>query len=165
MGFFFPDRHFHLEMTCTKRHVTFVWALLECLLFTGLIFGWPWFLSTLRRNKYFLGVCNVTLPDEVQKFSEIENEKTVQIPAGYPGFDGQNTKPRKCRPRTTTTATTDGPSVYYDFMSNYTYFCDEQEEKLEVIHAVVFLVRNALVFPLGIFLDMYGTTRTRLLTM
>jgi competence protein ComGF len=41
-------------------------------------------------------------------------------------------------------------------MSNYTYFCDEQEEKLEVIHAVVFLVRNALVFPLGIFLDMYG---------
>jgi hypothetical protein len=54
------------------------------------------------------------------------------------------------------------PSVYYDFMSNYTYFCDEQEEKLEVIHAVVFLVRNALVFPLGIFLDMYGTTRTRL---
>jgi hypothetical protein len=50
-------------------------------------------------------------------------------------------------------------------INNYTYFCDEQEEKLEVIHAVVFLVRNALVFPLGIFLDMYGTTRTRLLTM
>ncbi|XP_063397408.1 equilibrative nucleobase transporter 1-like [Mytilus trossulus] len=159
-------RTIRIEMNCTKRHVTFIWALLECLLFTGLIFGWPWFLSTLRRNKYFLDLCNVTLPDDdVHKFHDGEGENALLKPGGIPDFDGQNAKPRKCRRRTTTVATTEFPGSYYDSMFNYTYFCDEQEEKLELIHAVVFLVRNALVFPVGIFLDMYGTTRTRLLTI
>lgn len=151
-------------MTCTKRHVTFVWALFECLLFTGLIFGWPWFLSTLRRNRYFLDLCNVTLPEE-QAFPESDSEDSLLKPGGIHDFDGSKQQKIRCRPRTTTPATTVNPLPYHDFMSNYTYFCDDQEEHLEIVYGMVYLIRNALVFPMGFFLDMYGTTRTRLLTM
>jgi hypothetical protein len=160
-----PDRHFHLEMTCTKRHVTFVWALLECLLFTGLIFGWPWFLSTLRRNKYFLGVCHlrgfVFCPSKPGYPAGICTVFSSSISLNFCTSSGNVTlqTPRKYLFLRNVDKNHGQPNI------NPVNRRHSNKEKLEVIHAVVFLVRNALVFPLGIFLDMYGTTRTRLLTM
>nr|KAG5708141.1 hypothetical protein BaRGS_002877 [Batillaria attramentaria] len=43
--------------------------------------------------------------------------------------------------------------------------CVEQREMLRVLFAVVGVLRDLLVLPIGAFFDKYGTTRTRLLTV
>ncbi|CAG5120757.1 unnamed protein product, partial [Candidula unifasciata] len=44
-------------------------------------------------------------------------------------------------------------------------YCLEQNEQLRLMFAVVIIIRDVLAFPLGIFYDKYGTTRTRLMTV
>lgn len=43
--------------------------------------------------------------------------------------------------------------------------CMEQRELLRLLFAVVVVLRDLFVLPLGAFFDKYGTTRTRLLTV
>nr|XP_022336589.1 solute carrier family 43 member 3-like isoform X2 [Crassostrea virginica]XP_022336590.1 solute carrier family 43 member 3-like isoform X2 [Crassostrea virginica] len=139
---------------CNKRHVTFVWATLECLFFTGVIFGWVWLTVTLRRDAYFLDLCNVTLPEDLS--SDSLPKEALQ--------EGSEPVRRKCRTTTTTEMTT--PEVEYFLPFNGTqYFCDEQEDRLDLLYGVIVIVRNLLVLPVGFFMDKYGTTRTRLLTV
>lgn len=138
---------------CSKRHVTFVWATLECLFFTGVIFGWVWLTVTLRRDAYFLDLCNVSLSEDISK--DLTKNEVLQD------------SPRKYRPKCRITTTTVAPwEVEYRLPFNGTqYFCDEQEDRLDLLYVVIIIVRNFLILPVGIFLDKYGTTRTRLLTV
>lgn len=139
---------------CNKRHVTFIWAAFECLFFSGVIFGWVWLTVTLRRDAYFLNLCNVTFPEDFLK-DQSQNE------------DLQNGS-RKRRPncRTTSTTTTVPPETEYLLPFNGTqYFCDEQEDRLDLLYGIVIIVRNLLILPVGVFMDKYGTTRTRLVTV
>lgn len=138
---------------CSKRHVTFVWATLECLFFTGVIFGWVWLTVTLRRDAYFLDLCNVSLSEDISR--DLTKNEVLKDSL------------RKDRPKCRTTTTTVAPGeVEYRLPFNGTqYFCDEQEDRLDLMYVVIIIVRNFLILPVGIFLDKYGTTRTRLLTV
>lgn len=138
---------------CSKRHVTFVWATLECLFFTGVIFGWVWLTVTLRRDAYFLDLCNVSLSEDISR--DLTKNEVLKDSL------------RKDRPKCRTTTTTMAPGeVEYRLPFNGTqYFCDEQEDRLDLMYVVIIILRNFLILPVGIFLDKYGTTRTRLLTV
>ncbi|KAK6191320.1 hypothetical protein SNE40_003042 [Patella caerulea] len=43
--------------------------------------------------------------------------------------------------------------------------CFEQTDQLRILFGIVFIIRDLMTLPLGIFFDKYGTTRTRLLTV
>ncbi|XP_048733549.2 equilibrative nucleobase transporter 1-like [Ostrea edulis] len=139
---------------CNKRHVTFIWAAFECLFFSGVIFGWVWLTVTLRRDAYFLNLCNVTFPEDFLK-DQSQNEDLQ---------DGSRKRRPNCR--TTSTTTTFPPETEYLLPFNGTqYFCDEQEDRLDLLYGIVIIVRNLLILPVGVFMDKYGTTRTRLVTV
>ncbi|XP_062590493.1 equilibrative nucleobase transporter 1-like isoform X1 [Saccostrea cucullata] len=141
---------------CNKRHVTFVWALLECLFFTGVIFGWVWLTVTLRRDAFFLDLCNVTFSEE-----DISNGQSLSETIQDSSRNGRRSN---CR---TTSTTTLAPQDFENRLpfNGTQYFCDEQEDRLNLLYDVIIIIRNVLILPVGIFLDKYGTTRSRLLTV
>lgn len=162
---------------CNKRHVSLVWALLECVFFTGLVFGWTWLSASLRRDGYFLDYCNVTSEtnldlalDErtLQPNSEPSNEINMDPLTNVESSRVRFKKPRKkkCRKKKIPTTTPEPRENIVRWKINDTqYFCDEQENSLELMSAIVLIIRNAMILPIGFFLDSYGTTRTRLISV
>ncbi|KAJ8312384.1 hypothetical protein KUTeg_009757 [Tegillarca granosa] len=161
---------------CNKRHVSLVWALLECVFFTGLVFGWTWLSASLRRDGYFLDYCNVTFDinfdltlDEGTLIPKPESPKELNpdLITNVENSRLQSNKQRKkkCRKKKISTTTKEPKENIAPWKTNDTqYFCDKQESQLELMNAIVLIIRNALILPIGFFLDSYGTTRTRLIT-
>ncbi|OWF36376.1 hypothetical protein KP79_PYT16165 [Mizuhopecten yessoensis] len=157
-----------------KRHLTLIWAIMECLFFTGIVFGWSWLSVTLRRDRYFLDLCNITLEDEVPEIipnTVLNTDMLTELDTPVIRTNINKNKPRrKCRPRKKHRTTTPPPEPMYELydpfpLNDSRYFCDEQEERLEMGNAIVMIIRHGLLLPLGIFLDAYGTTRTRLISV
>ena len=153
---------------CNKRNISLIWVVLECLFFTGIVFGWSWLTVALKKDRYFLDLCNVTFPNhEINLGSYVNPDPLSETEIEIKPIP--NTK-RKCRVRKKFQNTTPNPEINleqfyrYPFNESY-YFCDAQEERLELINAIIVIVRNIFVLPIGILFDVYGTTRTRLIAV
>ncbi|XP_067671820.1 equilibrative nucleobase transporter 1-like [Haliotis asinina] len=169
---------------CSKRACTLTWSVLECMFFAGVVLGWSWLMVVFRSDKYFLDLCNIT--DLNLGPREPENDiyqTTTKAPVRRKPCRTPTRRQRDVTEEvqvysayythlkhastvalydvTTVAANEDSEnSTRKDFIG-----CWEQNEQLKVLFALVIIIRDVLVFPIGIFFDKYGTTRTRLLTV
>ncbi|XP_048251805.1 equilibrative nucleobase transporter 1-like [Haliotis rufescens] len=169
---------------CSKRACTLTWSVLECVFFAGVVLGWSWLMVVFRSDKYFVDLCNITDldlgPGELLKGIY---QTTTKAPV----------RRKPCRkPNRRQRDVTEDVQVYSAYYTNLKHAstvavydvttvaaneeaenstrkdfigCWEQNEQLRVLFALVVIIRDVLVFPIGIFFDKYGTTRTRLLTV
>lgn len=167
----------------------FVWGLLECLLFSGVVFGWDWLIQILKYDGYFSSFCNGTnltevglstpsgglatlgalasartLPPSGSRDDDLPGTKvngTASAPYGV-YLDGILTTNGPARNGLNSPASTHSPYVRY--FGNYTD-CQEQEDQFAVIYCSMYCAMNSLTLLAGVFFDKYGTMRTRLVAV
>ena len=174
-----------MPFQCEKRSLTLVWSILECIFFSGILNGWIWLQQIFKEDNYFIGNCNVTgvasrtedvvsltVPESKPPIITLNNERWVCVyekvriiqPEGHiltsilPSTVGTPT-PQEVE---TITAVTVEDIVS---QNSTEVLCWEQDDNLELFISLAFIIRNILMLPLGIFLDRYGTGRTRILAM
>lgn len=155
---------------CAKRQVTLVWAVLECLFFTGIVCGWTWMAQILKYDGYFLDKCNITDISFMHTYTVGELTDTGPLLERKVDVKGPRRKcyPRKKKGNEKLLPLNDlkPPSDFLRQSFNLSdVFCDDQEDSFDLMINLVLLIRNVLALPFGIFLDIYGTTRTRLLAV
>ncbi|KAK3585370.1 hypothetical protein CHS0354_004645 [Potamilus streckersoni] len=162
-----------MPIRCSRKKVTLIWGLLECIFFSGLINGWFWMQQVLKSEEFFLDVCNTSLIRDLSDLFQKYDTHDVPFP---PRSDTSGvTYRRKCVYRRkdnneiitmlpTTTEVNFMTAVAHKINISEDIFCKEQDERLGLLQSVVIIARNVLALPVGIFLDHYGTTKTRLVS-
>ncbi|XP_059144273.1 equilibrative nucleobase transporter 1-like [Physella acuta] len=180
---------------CSKRLAALVWALLECMFFSSVVLGWTWLSIVLQKDGYFPEYCNATVtnvtslpvsttvkpkspcvsrrprtPNVSRKLDVSTTTRASDLPFGEHGISDLRidwdmlilsdtrilNRLKRAEPDANLT------SLSANDVIDLTGHC---REKLRVMFALVLIIRDLLTFPLGIFYDKYGTTRTRLLTV
>ncbi|XP_064612402.1 equilibrative nucleobase transporter 1-like [Liolophura sinensis] len=172
---------------CVKKYVMFVWGLLECLLFSGVVFGWDWLIQILKYDGYFSSFCNGTNLTEIGLSTPSVDLATlgalISARTQPPSDSKERNLPGKSVNGTVSALdgiyldgipTTNGPaqngspasphSPYVRYFGNYTD-CQEQEDQFAVIYCSMYFAMNSLTLLAGVFFDKYGTMRTRLVAV
>ena len=164
-----------MTIHCGKRALTLTWGILECVFFSGILNGWVWLKQILKDDFYFFENCNVSLStagpilDYNATFSTVHNGikwicmyKRVRIVIERVSLS----EPPVTIPTINFTyGTTEHSMSTTTAPSLSTAGCQEQDDSVELIISLVFIIRNILMLPFGIFLDRYGTSRTRIFAM
>jgi len=165
-----------MALPCGKRFITLSWCILECLFFSGLLNGWTTLHSILKEERYYLDSCNLTLfnalnsPDVTNSVERSHQDFGIDNPFTeiHEGVKARCVVTRVLKRMTLTeyerykkmrSRPSKKPVTVHDV------YCDEQDEKLEFVVSLVIIIRNILMLPLGVFLDRYGTSRTRIIAM
>ncbi|KAI0216844.1 Solute carrier family 43 member 3 [Lamellibrachia satsuma] len=157
-----------MSCRCTKAGVMCVLGLLECLCFSGLMFGWQAIATITARDHFFSHLCGSNSPAThaslvrhyvpVQNgtmFSILRNQKphTTRITEGqwdnHTGLVG-------------VTSSTSLPST--DLMTDGST-CPAQRIALWRVYAVAVSVSGLLSYPLGLAFDLCGTLKLRLVAI
>lgn len=163
-----------MGLPCGKRFITLLWCILECLFFSGLLNGWTNLQEILKEDKYYLDSCNSTLLQSLDHQNDAESFANLQKEYGPDNPFTHITDGVKYRCVFKKVLKTMTISEYNAYKKTHTkkppvqikdVYCDEQDEKLEFVVSLVIIIRNILMLPLGIFLDRYGTSRTRIIAM
>ena len=159
-----------MTIHCGKRALTLTWGILECVFFSGILNGWIWLRQILKDDFYFVENCNVTyttatpVPDH---FTDIDGQKwicmlkRVRIVVHQESSTEHVTTPAASAYPVSTINITNDTTEHS--LSNLG--CPEQDERVELIISLICIIRNILMLPFGIFLDRYGTSRTRIFAM
>lgn len=166
-----------MSLPCGKRSLTLVWCILECLFFSGILNGWTSLQEILKEEKYYLDHCNATLVAELNKVhthTDIGDALQENVGLDNPFITVHEGVRYKCVLRRVLKKMTVAEYEQYKKskikptrkpLHISDVYCDEQDEQLEFVVSLVIIIRNILMLPLGIFLDRYGTTQTRIIAM
>ena len=180
-----------MARVCTKQMWALSWAGLECLLFAGVVLGWPWFLHVFRTDRYFSRLCNNTNDTYLGIVGEPQMDSMYRTITARPKPPCRPRRPRKRETEYRETfslkkviqsrdvhdknsssldahlvrVVTNSSHVQSDDVTRNSIGCAEQSSQMYVLFALVLIIRDVLALPIGIFFDKYGTTRTRLLTV
>ena len=131
------------------------WAFLECLLFSGIIYGWGSLVFVLKDEGIYAYLCQMDLPvsntsnTSSLKHAELDRNGTTRRSLSLNGFATNN----------------DSITKQKDFTAGETRFCGLQEGKLALcftIASALFLVSGAL---LGHINYKYGTRISRIYSL
>ncbi|XP_045171505.2 equilibrative nucleobase transporter 1-like isoform X1 [Mercenaria mercenaria] len=162
---------FDMKIPCEKQTLTLMWCILECLFFSGYLNGWLWMQQILTEDGYYIEPCNISVSSTLIENERVNNmlkqpftmkhkgrtvkcvyKKVVKVVSvdEYARLENESAKREKDMNK-------GAPGNALD--------CSEQENKLEFVYVVVLIIRNIIMLPLGIFLDVYGSSRTRIIAM
>lgn len=168
-----------MTFPCSKKPVTLVFCILECLFISGLLNGWTWLQDVLQDEGYYKKSCNDTKlvslnlheTAGMMSFYREGSKETKDLPTHQKGKNCRYIRVKKI----VTLAEYDEMKEMEKkspIINNQTDpanvtapECSSETGDLELFMTVVVIIRNVLLFPLGIFLDMYGTTRARIVAM
>lgn len=161
-----------MALPCGKRFITLVWCILECLFFSGLLNGWTSLQGILKEEKYYLDSCNRTLLAALNSHSEAVTVDSVGIDNPFTTI-AEGVRYKCVVKKVLRKMTIEQYEQYKKSHSRPSkkpitvddVYCHEQDDKLEFVVSLVIIIRNILMLPLGIFLDRYGTSRTRIIAM
>ena len=123
-------------------------------------------------DRYFLNLCNISAETMADPILVVSAHSNALLPDNY-AVNSDSAPKRKCRPNEDTNvpdpilAMPQRPpaDMMALFLNGSDLTCDAQDESLDLMIVIVTIVRNVMMLPVGIFLDIYGTTRTRLLAV
>ena len=153
--------------------LTLIWCISECLFFSGYLNGWLWMKQILTEDGYFIDPCNITFTNSL-----IEKQH-ADILMNQPIRMTHNNTKVKCFYKKVVKVVSIEEFALYENRSLQSkddsnkknnipkngFDCDEQNKKLEFVHIIVLLIRNISMLPLGVLLDTYGSSRTRMIAM
>lgn len=148
-----------------KLSLSLLWCALECLFFSGYLQGWLWIQDILTEEGYFRDACNISSSNSVIGKSDMYPmlHQTVTMM--------HNGRLVKCvYEKVTRRVSLEQYAIIQkekdkNEKSVSKSVCLKQSDKLEFIHVLVLVIRNIIIFPLGIFLDIYGTTKIRIIAL
>lgn len=148
-----------------KLSLSFLWCALECLFFSGYLQGWLWMQDILTEEGYFRDACNISLSSPIVGNSDMYPmlHQTVAMM--------HNGRLVKCvYEKVTKRVSLEEYAIIQkekdkNVKSVSSSVCLKQKETLEFIQVLVLVIRNIIIFPLGIFLDVYGTTKIRIIAL
>ncbi|XP_060582882.1 equilibrative nucleobase transporter 1-like isoform X2 [Ruditapes philippinarum] len=166
-------RTLNMKIPCRKQILALIWCISECLFFSGYINGWLWVKQIVKEDGYFIEPCNISLAKTVI------SKEHVDILMNQPIRMTHNKTKLKCfYKKVVKVVSLEEYAIYenkskilkntFDKGNNITFSgfdCDEQENKLELIHIIVLLFRNITLLPLGVFLDAYGSSKARIIAL
>lgn len=157
-----------MAIHCGKRTLILTWGLLECVFFSGILNGWIWLKQILKEDHYFVENCNITTQaSHVTTVSprtlEYNNGQRLICVTRWIKvvLDGPIVTPAVTTPNPILNETTKEISG----LNLTDPVCLDQDERLELVISLIFIIRNILMLPFGIFIDRYGTSRTRIFAM
>ena len=168
-----------MTIHCGKRALTLTWGILECIFFSGILNGWVWLKQIIKDDFYFLEECNITLStvppvlDFNTTFSTVHNGikwicmyKRIRIVIERGSlFEPPATSPTQNFTYGTTDHSMSSTIESTTLSTTTATGCQEQDDRIELIITLVYIIRNILMLPFGVFLDRYGTSRTRIFAM
>lgn len=159
-----------------KQTIMVVWGLLECLFFTGVVFGWLWLVQILKYDNYFIDLCNntnATLAEYPRRDTHSVNKNSYPICSGHPRDSlpcldllslSENASHEKGN-RTIDGYRTSPVAAIHSKMNQNESLCTDIDDIFGLFNSLIYTIRNILVLPAGIFYDKYGTMRSRLLAV
>ena len=166
-----------MAFQCEKRSLTLVWSILECIFFSGILNGWIWLQQIFKEDNYFVGNCSIpgypnNAGDLMSRTGPVSTPPYIITYSGQQRYICVRQRVRIIQHGnmiSTTAATTKEVEMTsaQEFVSQNStdVACLEQDDNLELLISLTFIIRNILMLPLGIFLDKYGTSRTRIVAM
>lgn len=175
-----------LLKSCNRRPIKILWCILECLFFTGILNGWFWLNNILTEDGYYLDTCNITTialgePKQARKgvlsmLGIMGSDEGFEDPL-YTVYNGRKVKCvyqkvlkvisvqeyEKMKVNSSSRSHLSGPADQKH--SIHSIFCDKQIETLKFVVCLVVIIRNVFVLPTGVFLDRFGTIRSRIVAM
>lgn len=167
-----------MALPCGKRPVTLVFCICECVFISGLLNGWVWMQQILKDEGYYADTCNVTRLSSSKSentggmigFLSVRNEGTKDM---HKDIKGKHCKYVRVNKIVTLTEYAEMKRKKEEVIKNNQTFdsnktvpdCSTENGGLDFVITVAVVSRNIFMFPLGIFLDKYGTTRARIIAM
>ena len=158
-----------MALHCGKRSLTLTWGVLECVFFSGILNGWIWLTHILKEDYFFVENCNITIFPHTSVNTVSPSISAMNSTIIHYDVHGLRwiCMYKRIGPTTTTAkplVTVQPPQQVYTGNVTDTV-CLEQDDRLELLVSLIFIIRNILMLPFGIFLDKYGTSRTRIVAM
>lgn len=168
-----------MKFPCGKRLVTFIWCVLECLFLSGILNGWSWMQQLLTEDGYYIEACNVSIPvsgasADSSMFGMLNMDEELHNPILL-NHEGRKVE---CIYRKVfkVVSLDEYARLEKDNMVSHERYdviddvsnklgCTEQADRLELVFALVLIVKNILMIPLGIVLDVNGTSQVRMIAM
>ena len=169
---------------CSKTCVMFVWGMLECLFFSGLLSGSHFVKDALQSDGFFRKVCcsldNTTISHEPAGSNVPNFNSSLTTTAGQDGssvttrtFTGETLAvSMDNRPTQHTIRMQQNlpprPTAYNSALENMTRYaqCRRcQSDALALVFDVSNCVAKVLLLPVGCMFDLYGTLKVRLVAM
>ncbi|CAH1801359.1 unnamed protein product [Owenia fusiformis] len=145
--------------------VKFIWTLLECFFFSGILYGWTFLIPVLKENGFFSDFCNANVSiDSI----ELEQQDSVALHVNSNASNDRTTDRYSSIGKRS--ADDDRPECddllyYYDEEVKVYPKCDEQDIQLKLTGQIAVNVMFLLAFPLGYLFDQIGTLKVRVITI
>ena len=173
-----------LRCTFSKKAVTVVFCILECIFFSGLLNGSVWMRELLKEDGYFMGSCNITKHNRITVEDVGSMMGILDTQAGGKRLKNNNDRRTTCvykkvlrvvsldeYGKITTTETIKSTlankhSEKFN-ISNSTdnNTCSDDISDIEFAIQLVIIITAVLMVPIGIVLDRYGTSPSRISAM
>ncbi|XP_045171508.2 equilibrative nucleobase transporter 1-like isoform X3 [Mercenaria mercenaria] len=168
-----------MAFPCSKRTVAVVFCVFECLFISGLLNGWMWMHQLLKDERSFMDACNSTKPTlrntddsgslmgilktQDERVNKRKGDKTTCVYKRV--FKVISLEEYANMQQITTSMTTLNADRQTENLNNTVSECSEETWKHDFVFKLVIIIRNISMFPIGIFLDKYGTSRARIIAM
>ena len=167
-----------MTFPCSKKKVAVVFCILECLFLSGLLNGWMWMKQILKHEDFFLD-CNITrqtftnaedtdslmgiLKTKEELKKNKEGERTTCV---YKRVLKVVTYKEYAKMEHIKKASDDTRVKADSVVVNATdYECSKGTWKIDFVFQMIGIAKDISIFPVGLFLDRYGTSRGRIIAM
>ncbi|XP_074642917.1 equilibrative nucleobase transporter 1-like [Tubulanus polymorphus] len=173
-----------------RRHIILIWGALECFFFSGIVFGWPGFLTEiLAHTGYFSDVCtnigndsNDSVTDLLTSDVDPPTEVTLdtigsdvrRVISSNLVQDGKRNLTNALHKIQQTNADDDDDNNHNNYepydsdvfrMLHTNETCRLQRDEIHIVYVVAISIMCILSLFGGIFYDLFGTMRTRIIVM